>query len=72
MHIIDNIQKEGIEINEFGLLEHIKTNFEEHFQITQFDLEEIFNDSEGKDDKYNEYYDEKEYNEIIENITSKV
>ena len=71
MHIIDNIQKEGIEINEFGLLEHIKTNFEEHFQITQFDLEEIFNDSEGKDDKYNEYYDEKEYNEIIENITSK-
>ena len=71
LHIIDNIQKEGIEINEFGLLEHIKTNFEEHFQITQFDLEEIFNDSEGKDDKYNEYYDEKEYNEIIENITSK-
>ena len=71
LHIIDNIQKEGIEINEFGLLEHIKTKFEEHFQITQFDLEEIFNDSEGKDDKYNEYYDEKEYNEIIENITSK-
>ena len=71
LHIIDNIQKEGIEINEFGLLEHIKTNFEEHFQITQFDLEEIFNDTEGKDDKYNEYYDEKEYNEIIENITSK-
>ena len=67
LHLIDTIKPED-NIGEFGLLDYIKNKFVEYFEITQDEVEEIFNDSEGK---YNEEYDEKEYNEINDNITSK-
>jgi len=67
-HIVDTIEEE--EKNElFNLLEYTKKKFIEYFQINEEEIEAIFNDT--NENKYDNYYDENEYNEIMDDIISK-
>ena len=67
LHIIDKIDKSNI--NElFSLLDYLKESLVEYFQIDKEELEAIFNDENNEN--YNKYADEKEFNEINDNICS--
>jgi hypothetical protein len=67
LHIIDKINIS--EIDElFSLLDYLKENLVEYFQIDQDELEAIFNDENNEN--YNNFFDEKEFNEIKDNIGS--
>ena len=66
LYIIDTINIE--EVNDvFSVLDYIKYNLTKYLQINEEELEQIFNKD---DNEYKEYFDEKEFNEIIKNINS--
>ena len=66
-HIIDKINMS--EIDElFSLLDYLKENLVEYFQIEQDELEAIFNNENNEN--YNNFFDENEFNEIKDNIGS--
>ena len=65
LHIIDEIKNEK-EKDSFHFLEHLKKKFIEYFYINKEELEEIFNDKD--DNKYKNYFDETEFEEICQNI----
>ena len=67
LHIIDKINM--AEVDElFSLLEYIKQSLVEYFQIDKDELELIFNDENN--DNYNNFFDEEEFNEINDSISS--
>ena len=68
LHLIDTIKIEEID-DTFSFIEYIKIKFVEYFQITKEEINNIFN--ENNEIKYNVYFDENEYNEIMDSITNK-
>ena len=68
LHLIDTIKIEEID-DTFSFIEYIKIKFAEYFQITKEEINNIFN--ENNEIKYNVYFDENEYNEIMDSITNK-
>jgi len=66
-HLIDKINKEEVD-DLFNVLDYIKENFINDFQIDEKELEQIFNKDDNEYKK--EYYNEKEFNEIFKTINS--
>ena len=65
-HIIDTIKDETNEL--FNIKDYLKEKFGKYFLITEKELEEIFDDSNNN--KYNDYFDEKEFDAISNIIIS--
>lgn len=66
LSIIDTINIEEVD-EMFSLKDYIKNNLTKYFQINEEELEQILNKD---DNEYKEYFDEKEFDEIINNINS--
>ena len=69
LYIIDNISIEEKNNDLFDLLGNIKKNFKECFNLSEEELDEILNDTNINN--YKDYYDEKEFEEITEEIINK-
>ena len=69
LYIIDKINKEEV-YDIFSVLDYLKVNFIRYFQIKkeELELEKIF---DNDDNEYKEYFDGKEFNEIIETFIYK-
>ena len=66
LHIIDTINIEEVD-EMFSVIDYIKNNLTKYFQINEEELGQIFNKD---DNEFKEYFDEKEFYEIIKNINS--
>ena len=68
-HIIDTItDKNNLYI---GFKEYLKQKFNEYFQITEEELNEIFDDSnKDNNEKFKKYFDKNEFDEIIDLINN--
>ena len=73
-NIIGTIQDENNTLSMgFGFKEYLLEKCKEYFNITEEKLKDIFDDSnnDNDDDKYKDYFDKKEFEEIIDLINSK-
>ena len=66
-HIIDTIKEKTDE--NFSINDYLRKIFVKYFQITETELKDIFTDSNPE--KYQDYFDEKEFDEVINIINIK-
>ena len=66
LFLMDTLNEEEVD-DLFSVLDYIKYKFTQYFQINEEELAQIFNND---DNEYKEYFDEKEFNEIKENINA--